>query len=229
MANREESVDAEQEALILDGIERFLDRDRPPPCRRARARRHLPRGHRREDEGDGALRGHHRRGIRRPRPAGHHLCQGHRAALPRLDVGERPHQFAPHHGGCRGALRHGRAARVLPAPLRQRRAARRARADRAGLRHRPAGDPHHGAARGQQRLRDQRRQDLDHQQHPRLVPGAAGQDRPRRRAAPQGHEPVPRREGRGLPRQPQAAEARLSRDRQPPSSPSRTTGWTPTS
>ena len=30
MANREESVDAEQEALILDGIERFLDRDVRP-------------------------------------------------------------------------------------------------------------------------------------------------------------------------------------------------------
>ena len=118
---------------------------RPPPRRRAGARRHLPRGYRREDEGDGPLRRHHRRGVRRPRPARHHLRQGHRAALPRLDVGERPHQLPPHHGGRRRALRHRRPAAGLPPPLRLGRAARRPRAHGARLRHRPAGDPHHGA------------------------------------------------------------------------------------
>jgi hypothetical protein len=55
--------------------------------------------------------------------------------------------------------------------------ARRPGADRARLRHRSAGDPH---ARGQRRrrLRDQRHQDLDQQRHPRLAFARAGQDRP---------------------------------------------------
>src|SRR5262245_62181583 len=51
----------------------------------------------------------------------------------------------------------------------------------------PAGDPHDGAPR-RRRLRRQRPQDLDHQQPLRQLPGAAGQDRPKRGAAPQWHE-----------------------------------------
>ena len=58
-------------------------------------------------------------------------------------------------------------------------------------------------------LRRQRHQDLDHQRHVRQHRRPAGEDRPGGAAAPQGHEPAHRREGPGLPRQPQAAEARL--------------------
>ena len=131
-----------------------------------------------------------------------------------LDVGERPHQLAPHHGRRGRALRHRRAAAGLPAPpspAASSGAGSRSPSRTAAPTCRP--NPHHGASRRQRRLYHQRRQDLDHQQHPRLLPRAAGQDRPRRRASPQGHEPLPRREGRGLSGQPQAGEAGLSRDR----------------
>ncbi len=52
------------------------------------------------------------------------------------------------------------------------------------------------------------------QRHPRPVLRAAGQDRSGRGAAPSRHEPVPRREGTRLHRQPQARKARLQGNRQ---------------
>ena len=58
-------------------------------------------------------------------------------------------------------------------------------------------------------LRHQRHQDLDLERHPRPVLRAAGEDRPRRRAAPQGHEHVPGREGPGIPGFEEAREDRL--------------------
>src|SRR4029450_1365202 len=85
-------------------------------------------------------------------------------------------------------------------------------ADRARRRHRPAGDPPDGAARGRP-LRAERHQDLDLQRHRGFVLRASGQDQPRSLAALLGHEPGHGPQGAGLPRRPQAREARLQVDR----------------
>ena len=86
-----------------------------------------------------------------------------------------------------------------------------ARADRARLRHRPAGDPHHGAAR-RRRLRRQRHQDLDHQRHLRPTASRCW-SRPIRDAEPRqrGMSLLHRREGAGLHGQPQAAKSSATR------------------
>ena len=182
---------------------------RAPARACARARRHLPRRDGGADEGAGPVRRHHRHRLRRARALRHHLRPHRAAGLGGVDVARRHLQLAPDHGGLRRARRHRGAEARLPAALRHRRAARRPGADRARLRHRPAGDPHPRRARGQRRLSRQRHQDLDLQRHPRPGVRPAGQDRPRRRAAPQGHEHAAGREGAGLPRLAQAGEDRL--------------------
>ena len=111
------------------------------------------------------------------------------------------------------AQRHRGAEARIPAALRVRRAARRPGVDRAGLRHRPAGDPRHRAAR-RRPLRGERHQDLDQQRHLRLVLRAAGEDRSARRAAPSRHEHAAGGERPRLHRQPQAGEAGLQGHRQ---------------
>ena len=110
------------------------------------------------------------------------------ACIQRVGTEEQKQRYLPRHG--------------------ERRDARRPGAHRAGLRHRPAGDPH---ARGARRrpLRRQRHQDLDLQRHPRPRLRAAGQDRSGRRAAPPRHEHAGRREGAGLHGVAQAREDRL--------------------
>ena len=168
----------------------------------------VPRGDGRADEGLRPVRRHHPAGVRRPRPAGFDLRQDRGADLGGVDVAHRDLQLAPDHGRGGGALRHRGAEEGIPAEVRQRRDSRRARAHRARLRHRPAGDPHPRAAR-RRPLRHQRHQDLDFERHQGLVLRAAGEDRPGRAAAPQGHEPVPGREGQGLSRLEEAGEARL--------------------
>ena len=100
----------------------------------------------------------------------------------------------------------------FPAALCHGRAARRPGADRSGWRHRPAGDPHPRGAR-RRSLRDQRRQDLDHQRHRGLLLCASGQDRPSGRTAPPGHVAVACGKGAGLSGRPQARQARLPRQR----------------
>ena len=117
--------------------------------------------------------------------------------------------------------------RTLAAALRERRAARRHRADRARLRHRPAGDTHARAAR-RRSLRRQRRQDVDHQQRRGADPRGAGEDRSEGAAAAQGHQPAADREGPGLQGRAQARQARLPRHRHRPSSCSRTAACRPT-
>ena len=112
----------------------------------------------------------------------------HRRADQRgVDEPHRRLQLPPDDGPGRPEVRHGGAEGTLAAQVRQRRAARRPGAHRARRRHRPAGDPHHRAARGR-RLHRQRLEDLDHQRHrgPRRRP--AGEDRPRSPAPPPGHE-----------------------------------------
>ena len=71
------------------------------------------------------------------------------------------------------------AARRLPPEARVGRAARRARAHRADVRQRPAGDPHDRTPR-RRHLHRQRHEDLDHERRPRQLPRPAREDRPRR-------------------------------------------------
>ena len=59
---------AENEQLVLDMVDKFLGDGGAAARPRARARRRLPGGHRRKDEGDGIVRLRHRRRVRRPRP-----------------------------------------------------------------------------------------------------------------------------------------------------------------
>jgi hypothetical protein len=82
------------------------------------------------------------------------------------------------------------------------------RVDDAGHRH-----PYRGKARGRQ-LHRQRHQDLDIQRDRGRLLRAAGEDRSRSRAAPQGHEHAARREGAGVSCRPQAGKARLQGHRQ---------------
>ena len=121
-------------------------------------------------------------------------------------------QFAPDRGVGDRAQRHRGAEAQIPAEDGDRRVPRQHRPDRAECGLRPAGDPHDGATR-RRRLRRQRQQDVDHQQHVRTLHAAAGEDRSRRAAAPQGDEPADRREGPRLQRRRQAEEDGVSRDR----------------
>ena len=210
-AAAEQLASAGQERLILERGP--LPRARRAPGRaRAGSRRHLPGRDRREAEDARALRRHHRARVRRPRAPGGDLRADRRAHVGGVDVGAGIFQFASHHGGGGAALRHRGAEAPLPAAFRERRAARRHRADRARLRHRPAGDPHPRAPRGRS-LRRQRREDLDHQQRRRADSGGAGEDRSSRRAGAQGHEPAADRERAGLQGRAQARQARLPRHR----------------
>ena len=92
------------------------------------------------------------------------LCPHRHADLRGLDRAAGRLQHPPDHGGRGRALRHRGPEAAVPAALRHGRAARRPGADRSGWRHRPAGDPHPRRAR-RRPLRDQWRQDLDHERH----------------------------------------------------------------
>ena len=169
----------EEETAILDARRQVAGAGRAAARARARARRHLPRRDGGADEGAGPVRRHHRHGLRRARPLRHHLRPHRAGGVGGVDVARRHLQLAPDHGGLRRARRHRGAEARISAALRDRRAARRPGADRARLRHRPAGDPHPRRARRQRRLSRQRHQDLDLQRHPRPGVRAARQDRPR--------------------------------------------------
>jgi hypothetical protein len=93
-----------------------LRREGDPPARPGTgARRHLPPGHRRRDEGDGPVRAHDPRGVRRPGRVPADLCAGRRADRPRLDERQRHHQHALHRRLHAHAARHRRAEAALPA------------------------------------------------------------------------------------------------------------------
>ena len=143
--DRAETVDREQEALILDGIERFLDRDVRPHVAALEHDDIYPEDivEKMKEMGlFGATISEEYGGLGLPITTyakiierlshawmsvsgliNSHLIMA--AAVERFGTDDQRH--------------------VLPAPLRQRRAPGRARAHRAGLRHRPAGDSHHGA------------------------------------------------------------------------------------
>ena len=106
-------------------------------------------------------------------------------------------QLAPDRGVGDRAQWHRRAEAKISAEDGNRRAARQHRLDRTECGLRPAGDPHDGKTR-RRRLRRQRQQDVDHQQHVRPLHVAAGEDRSGGAAAPQGDESADRRKGSGL-------------------------------
>ena len=166
---------------------------------------------RRADEGARPVRRHRQPGVRRPRPAGAHLCRDRHEGLLGVDGDHRHLQLPPDAGAGHREVRHRAAAPPLAAQARLGRGEGRPGADRARRRHRPAGDPADGAARGRP-LCAERHQDLDLQRHRGLLLRASGEDQPGGLAALLGHEPVHRPQGPGLPRRPQAREARLQVD-----------------
>ncbi len=108
-----------------------------------------------------------------------------------------------------GEIWHCSAAREVAAGSRNRQAALGHRAHRAAGGQRPAGHRDHGAPR-RRLLRGQRLQDLDHQRAARRPAAGAGQDRPRRAAAPSGHDHAHDRAGdAGLHRRQGPGQARL--------------------
>src|SRR5579875_777659 len=172
-------------------------------CARARARRHLPRRDRRADEGARPVRRDDLDRLRRAWAGSGDLRADRRKSVAGMDVARRHFQLASDHGGGGRTFRHAGAKTGIPAALCQRRTARRRRPDRARLRHRPAGDPNHGAARGRV-LCHQRHQDMDFERDLRADLCAARQDRSGGRAAPSRHEPVSCRERAGLHRRQEA-------------------------
>ena len=132
----------------------------------------------RADEGARPVRRHRQPRLRRPRPAGTHLCRDRHEDLLGVDGAHRHLQLPPHAGAGHREVRHRAAAPPLAAQARLGRGAGRAGADRARCRHRPAGDPADGAARGRP-LRAERHQDLDLQRHRGLLLRASGEDQSR--------------------------------------------------
>ena len=108
-------VSDEDDDAVLDAVGKWLEQD-------VRAHVHAlehddiyPAGDGRADEGAGAVRRHHRPGLRRARALGHHLCPHRAEGVGSVDVAGRHLQLAPDHGGVRGARRHrGAEARYLP-------------------------------------------------------------------------------------------------------------------
>ena len=188
MATPEPSIANYDESLILDSVDRFLERDVRPHVRELEENDILARRDRREDEGARALRGDHRGGVRWARPVRLDLFPDRGARLGGVDVGIGHLQLAPHHGRRHRALRHRSPEAALPSTVCERRATRRGRADRARLRDGPAGDPHPGGE-ARRPLRGQRHQDVDQQQRSRKHSHRAGEDRFGRQSSPQGHEP----------------------------------------
>ena len=176
--------DAAIETIHAGRHARALARERRRAQRaRARARRRVPARDGRADARVRALRRDHPRGVRRSRPRRQRLRAHRRGDRARVDVADRRGQHPPDGGGARPPLRHRRSARAVPPATRGRRAARRARAHRARLRHRPAGRAHHRDA-GRRRLRAAGHEDVDHERARGQLPRRARQDRRRRRAAP---------------------------------------------
>ena len=156
---------------------------RAPEGAGVRARRRVPARDGRADARVRVVRRDHPDRVRWSRSRRRHLLACGGDDLARVDGAHRRHQLAPDDGRAGAALRHRRPARVVPAPLRLRRAARRPGAHRTRLRHRPPGDPHDRRS-SRRFLRAQWHQDVDHQRPVRQLSGGAGENRHRGAAAP---------------------------------------------
>ena len=164
MATIDEDVDG-----LLDTLERWLASDVVPHVLELEHADEYPRAMVEQMREFGLFARDHPRGVRRARAsAPARTCASSKPIARGVDVAHRRRQHAPDGGGARPPLRHRRAARDVPPALAGRRAARRARAHRARLRHRPAGGPHHRDAR-RRRLRAARHQDVDHQRAARAT------------------------------------------------------------
>ena len=161
----------------------------PAERRGARARRHLPDGHRRGHEGDGPVRPDDPGGVRRPGGVAADLRAGRRGDRPRLDERQRHHQHPLHRRVPAAAARHRRAEEGVPAADGHRRRARLVLDVRAGARlgrqrHHDQGGP------GRRRLRHHRPEDVDHQRRYVEPAGRAGRAptarRPRTRSRTSG-------------------------------------------
>ena len=180
-------------------------RDGPPvrgradhPERRALRRgRRVPRADRRADEGARPVRRHDPRGVRGHGPGPDDLRDDRRGALARLDLDLRHRQHALHRLLPADEVRHRRAEAEVPAADGHRRDPRRVLALRARAGLRRAGDQDVGQEGRRRRVRDQRPEDVGHQRPALRARLRARQDRPERRAAPQGLDLLHRREGAG--------------------------------
>ena len=83
---------------ILATVKTFVDKEIIPHANGARARRRVPDRHRRRDEGDGAVRPHDPRGVRRARRVAADLRAGRRADRAGLDERLRRDQHPLHRG-----------------------------------------------------------------------------------------------------------------------------------
>ena len=172
---------------ILSTVRTFVDKEIIPHAHGAGARRRLPAGHRRRDEGDGPVRAHHPGGVRRARRVAADLRAGRRADRARLDERLRRDQHPLHRGVHDHPPRHRRAEAALPAADgRGRRAARSRCPSRTSARDVAAIKTR--AVRGRRRVRDRRRQDVADQRRHLQPDRGAGQDRRgRAEAAPEPH------------------------------------------
>ena len=173
----------------------------PPERRALRPRGRVPGADRRADEGARALRRHDPRGVRRDGARPDHLRDDRRGALARLDLDLRDHQHPLHRLLPADEVRLRRAEAEVPAADGHRRDPRRLLALRARAGLRRPGDQDGRQEDRRRRLRDQRPEDVGHQRPALGARVRAGQDRPRRRAAPQGHDLLHRREGAGRARE----------------------------
>ncbi len=98
--------DDQQETLILQSVDRFLEREVRPVVRELEAADTYPAAIADKLATHGALRRDDRARARRAGPPGAYLCAHDRAHVGGVDLGPRLHQFTPHHGGGGATLRH---------------------------------------------------------------------------------------------------------------------------
>ena len=121
---------------ILRTVRDFVDKEIIPHAHRPRAQGRVPRGDRRGHEGDGPVRAHDPRGVRRARRVPPHLCADGRGDRARLDERLRRHQHALHRRVHADAPRHRGAEAAAAAEDGHRRGPRRLLDERAALRQR---------------------------------------------------------------------------------------------
>ena len=178
---------SEEQQMFRDVLRQFVNTEIKPVAREMEQSGPVPPRDRGQDGRHGPVRHHRRRRIRWARPRLGVDEPGVRGDLDGLDghsrhpgqpLAELPDDHPARHRGAEAALAARAGHRAAP---------HRHRPHRARRGQRPAGHLHQGVAR-RRRICDPRDQDLDHQRPLRQPATGSGEDRPRRRAPPPGHE-----------------------------------------